>query len=830
MADQSETVTSSDFGGLLRRYRLAAGLSQEALAERARMSVNGIGALERGYRRSPQRETLALLSRALALNGPQHQAFEAAAARRVRLRRRDGRVAIGPWPEPPNETLPFALTSFIGRRKERGEIAALIRQHRLVTITGAGGVGKTQTALHVAAGFGRASSLPVRFVGLARIKDSSLILHAIASAIGVQEVPSRSVMDTLVAYLNNKPLLLVLDNCEHIVAGVAQTVEALLLKCPQIRVLATSREPIAAADERVCLLPSLVPSEAMALFGDRAQGVDPHFALNDKNASAIAEICQRLGGIPLAIELAAAHLYVLSLAALANGLDDSLRILVGGKRTALPRQQTMRATIDWSYDLLSNEERRVFERLSVFAGGCTLASATAVCAADDVPKSSVLELLSSLIKKSLVLADLESNEPRYWMLESFRQYAHTKLVERGEEDATARRHALASLRMAEWFNSGFEFIEATTLRARAGYEQANWRAALQWTLRERHDVKLGQELAGRLAPCFSFFLASARDAIFFGHMEGRRWLAEALSLVDETTPENVVAALQYALARIAGNLREYRAELDNSRIALDHYRAIGDALGIVRTETTFGHALLYLGQRAESKQTLQEAVRLVCTLDDKARFSYACLLRLLAIVDNDVRVARKRINEAIAIHKGLAHENSLPMALLDLSECEQHAGNFELALERAEESLAAAPPGNAFVRCTALYGSSLCLAALNRDEESAERALNALAVAREYRFAIYVAWSLEQVATLAMRRSRGEAQRRSSAYASAARIFGFVDARLAAMGSARLPSAKQSYQRALDKLRAAMGTVALGACMAEGASMTEDQAVEEATT
>lgn len=455
----------SDFGTLLRSYRLAAGLSQEALAERARMSANGIGALERGYRRTPQRETLALLARALALNDPQRQAFEAAATRRVKPRQRIGSVTVGPWPEPAS-ILPLALTSFVGRQAEVNEIAALVRAHRLVTLTGSGGIGKTQTALQVAAGLSRAPNAAVAFVGLAIIDDSSFVAPAIAGALGVQPVPRHPLIETLIAYLNNKTLLLILDNCEHVISDAALIAEMLLLKCPQIRILATGREALTIGGERTYRLPPLTASDAIALFADRAQAIDPHFTLNDRTAPTVGEICRRLGEIPLAIELAAARVDVLSLNSLAANLDDGLRILIGGERTALSRQQTMGATIDWSYKLLSAEERRVFERLSVFVGGCTLAAATEVCVTDGVSEAALLDHLASLIKKSLVLTDLETGEPRYWMLEPFRQYAYAKLAERGEQDAVARRHGVACLRMAEWFNRAFDSEVAPTVRSR----------------------------------------------------------------------------------------------------------------------------------------------------------------------------------------------------------------------------------------------------------------------------------------------------------------------------------------------------------------------------
>ena len=228
-------------------------------------------------------------------------------------------------------------------------------------------------------------------------------------------------------------LLLILDNCEHVVTQAATVADALLANCPRVRILATSREPLRAGGEQVYRIPSLSSGDSIALFSDRARAVDHRFALTDDDAPAVAELCQRLDGIPLAIELAAARVDSLSIAALLERLEARFRVLAGGGRTALPRQQTMRATIDWSYDLLSAREQRVFERLSIFAGGCTLTSAQAVCAGEDVATAEVFDLISSLVDKSMVVAEFDGIEPRYRLLESFRQYAREKLVDRGEE-------------------------------------------------------------------------------------------------------------------------------------------------------------------------------------------------------------------------------------------------------------------------------------------------------------------------------------------------------------------------------------------------------------
>src|SRR5580704_10706568 len=256
MENRARALDSSDFGMLLRQYRLAAGLSQEALAERARVSTQGVSALERGYRRTPQRETLSLLVGALALNDEQREEFEAAAARSVLLGR-GASVTVGPWPDSAIASLPLAMTSFVGREVELDEIAALVRERRMVTVTGAGGVGKTQTALHAATALADADDIPVCFVGFAPIANPALVVAATASTLGVQEMPDRPLLDTLLAYLKNKPLLLILDNCEHVIDEAAMLAGALVTGCPRLRILATSRERLRAAGEHTYRLPSL---------------------------------------------------------------------------------------------------------------------------------------------------------------------------------------------------------------------------------------------------------------------------------------------------------------------------------------------------------------------------------------------------------------------------------------------------------------------------------------------------------------------------------------------------------------------------------------------
>jgi len=836
--NEGRVARPPDFGTLLRRYRLAAELSQEALAERARMSTNGVGALERGYRRTPQRETLALLVSALALNDEQRVEFEAAAAPLRTLRRGDGAaVATGSWSGTGVSNLPLCLTSFVGRDVEIGEVARLVREHRLVTLTGAGGIGKTQMALQVGATLTEIAETSVSFVALAPVGDPSLVVAAIATTLGVQEVPNRPLLETLTAYLRDKTLLLILDNCEHVVTEAANVAASLLAGCRSLRILVTSREPLRTAGERTYRLPSLsVPTPeasrrldaaealsfgAIVLFRDRASAIDNRFTLTDENAPAIAEICRHLDGIPLAIELCAARVNTFPIQVIVKMLDHRFTILTGGERTALPRQRTMRAAIDWSYDLLAAREQRMFERLSVFAGGCTLATANAVCASDDVAQADIIELLSSLVDKSLLVADFDAGEARYSLLESFREYAREKLAARGEADAVARRHALAYLELAERLERACDTEPDVIWRALAQDELDNWHAALQWAVTDRNDVVLGQALVGALHVVWAYFAP----------LEGQRYVASAFELADEKTPIHVLARLGYADGIIAMQHRAYKVQLSSSERAIERFRAAGDPLGVARTQDLAGQALVSLGRLIEAKTLLRQALASARALGNRRLI--ACVLRNLGYassVEGDCDTARNYVAEAVPIYQALGAGLGAALARDDLGECEFRAGNAELAFQLASSALATfrAVNNQRFV-ASILSSLAMYLIALGRYDDAEERACEALALAREQQQDVLVAWTLQHIGAISALRPQISDEDALDAYTQAARIFGFVDARLQAIGSARMYIYEQGHDRAVAGLREAIGADAMTRFMAEGATMTEEQAVEEAS-
>jgi predicted ATPase/transcriptional regulator with XRE-family HTH domain len=459
---EKEQAAGSAFGTLLRRHRVAAGLSQEVLAERARMSTNGISALERGDRRYPYRETVTLLATALGLSPAAAAEFQAAAARPRQPQERTDVEPSRPTVPPlrsvdaiPNN-LPRKLTSFIGREAEIAEITTLLGSHQLVTIVGSGGVGKTRTSLAVAEGVFGAFADGVWLIELAPLSRGDYIPGSVAQALGLTLPADGDLVANLARTLKSKHLLLIFDNCEHLVADVAKVVSLVLNDCHKVKILATSREPLRVRGEATYRMPSLpvppaagsvplsvavtMPNGAVALFGDRARAVDHLFTLTDENAPFVADICRRLDGIPLAIELAAARMTMLSPQQLRDRLSERFRILTGGGRDRLPRHQTLRALIDWSHDLLEEREQRLLRRLGIFANGFTLEAASAVCGCDERDEFEVFDLLASLVEKSLVIADCKGDSVRYRLLESTRVYAAEKLALAGEGDALASRH------------------------------------------------------------------------------------------------------------------------------------------------------------------------------------------------------------------------------------------------------------------------------------------------------------------------------------------------------------------------------------------------------
>ncbi|HEY6602588.1 MAG TPA: winged helix-turn-helix domain-containing protein [Xanthobacteraceae bacterium] len=551
--------------------------------------------------------------------------------------------------------LPQQLTSLIGREADLAEIKARLSTHRLVTLTGSGGVGKTR--LSIEAGRSLLDRYPdgVWLAELAPLNDPQLVTSIIGDVLGVSLNATVGGLDALASALRNKELLLIIDNCEHVIAEAARVAEVLIRNCSRLSILASSRERLAIAGESVIRVPSLSapqPSEALTathagdyaavrLFVERANALGCGFALTDANAAAVASICRRLDGIPLAIELAVPRLKVLPVEQLAGGLDQRFRLLTGGSRTALPRQQTLHALIDWSYGLLSEAEKMLLARLSIFLGGTTLASITAAIAGNDMPREQVGDLLLSLVEKSLVQTDLAGSECRYGLLESTRYYAAEKLsdaqrLRRRHAEHFAARLAQAS---AEW--------ETTPTRewiARYEADVDNLRGALEWAFGPDGDVARGVDLVAH-----SHVLWAELGLI----LEHRRWVNAALEKIGKTTPPDVMAQL---LSWQAGDVRELDdpADYDEAIRAAGLYRKLGEPFHEGRVLLRAGTARLLPDSADEGERLLRKAHALVRPFGTTKTLA-RCLSALASarLFAGDLAEARSLHGQALDVYRDL---------------------------------------------------------------------------------------------------------------------------------------------------------------------------------
>jgi predicted ATPase len=596
--------------------------------------------------------------------------------------------------------VPLQLTSFIGRERELAELTRLLGTTRLLALTGTGGVGKTRLALQLAAGSVERFPEGVWLAELAPLADPAGVATAVAAAVGVREEAGQPLPATLVAALRARRLLLVLDNCEHLLDGCAALVEALLRGCPQVVVLATSREALGIAGERVWRVPSLaLPDgehlsspealaqvEAVRLFVERALAVQPHFALTVQNAPLVAQVCRRLDGIPLALELAAARLRGLSIEHLADRLDQRFRLLTGGSRTALPRQQTLQATVDWSYGLLSAGEQTLFNRLSVFAGGFDLAAAEAVCAAGPIAAEAVLDLLLQLVDRSLVtVEEREGNIERYRLLETLRQYGRERLLAGGEAENLSARHTSYYRALAEEAEFALFGPQPATWIDRLEAEWMNIRQALRWAL----DVGAAQE-GLRLAGALKWYWHQC------GYMaEGLQWLAALLALPEAAARTTARAGALTCMAF----LRRSTRLLDGAQaVGAETQALVAEAVSIAREtgdRPALGFALFPLGDwiaredYPAGRALLEEGLALWSELDFPWGVSGAYnRLGDLAYEQGDTEAAHHWWSEGLRLARQEGNQDGIATQLVDLGMMAYHEGDYATARSQVEEGLA----------------------------------------------------------------------------------------------------------------------------------------------
>jgi len=629
--------------------------------------------------------------------------------------------------------LPQQLTSFIGRTNEVAEVKRLLATTRLLTLTGSGGCGKTRLATQVAADLLESYPDGVWLVELASLSDPALVPQAVATVLGLKDEPGMSRTQTLVEHLKSRHPLLVLDNAEHLLTACTQVVDCVLRQCPKAAVLVSSREALGIGGERIYRVPSLslpdanrsvtsddiVQSEAGQLIIERVLDHLPQFTVTDQNALALASICYRLDGIPLAIELAAARLKSMSVQEVNERLDQRFRLLTGGSRTALPRQQTLRSLIDWSYDLLDQSEQILFCRLAVFAGGWSLEAAERVCSDEKVDAADALDLLTSLIEKSLVTAEDSNGATRYRLLETVRQYARDRLLERGGGERWRDRHLAYFLALTEEAEPKLNGAEQGNWLKRLETEHDNVRSALTWAAGA--DALSGMRLA---SACWRFWLIRgyAREGLSWlsemlaaapnrqpgaqrakalinagtmaktlcDYSQARTLYEEGLSISRELGDRRRVAAALGNLGMIACEQGAYSTAIARHEESLAIWRELGDRIGIARDLLSLGNVAASQGEEPAASSLYEQSLAIKRDLGDQR--GIAIVLNNLGIVAsnyrNDYAAARSLHEEALAIRRELGDRWGIAHSLCNLGIVAYDYGDRPSSRALLAESLA----------------------------------------------------------------------------------------------------------------------------------------------
>ncbi len=575
--------------------------------------------------------------------------------------------------------LPVRLTPLVGRDTELSEVTRALAGSRMLTLTGPGGTGKTRLALAVAGE--TAGRDEVAWVELGPVDNPDIVGSAVAGRLGVPETPGQdaagAIAGHVLAQFADRPLLVVLDNCEHLAGAVAGLAERMLAECPSLSVLATSREPLGVEGERSWPVPPLDAADAVRLFEERARLVAPAFHVTDANRAEVADVCAKLDRLPLAIELAAARMRILSVRQLAERLDDVFGVLTGGARSAPARHQALRATLDWSHDLLAADERAVFRRLAVFSGGFTLAAAEKVAGFGDIAPVHVLDLLARLADKSLLRVEHE----RYHLLATIHEYAREQLASSGDADQARRAHLACYTEFAEDAGPALEQATAAELEAgldRLEAERANLRAASDFA-RQSGDAVAALRIAGQLG----------RYAYLRGHyQEIRQWMDLAVT-AGTSAPEGLRARALLGSGRLAYLQCDYEPAVRRLDAALLLYRSLGDASGIASCLQALGSVAREQGRYARSAQLHSEARELArACADDRAEASARGYLGFVSWLQGDFQVATSECTAALAMFRVLGDVEGTAWSLISLGVVARYQGDYPAAESLLRESLA----------------------------------------------------------------------------------------------------------------------------------------------
>jgi predicted ATPase/DNA-binding XRE family transcriptional regulator len=792
-------------GDLLRTFRTAAFLSQEALAERSRLSARTVGDIETGAARTPRLVTVMLLAEALGLSADD----------RARLLNAARKPAARSAEESPPGARTLRAPTLVGRDADVAHLRALLARDgvRLVTLIGPAGVGKTSLATQVALERAGTFEHGVAIAELAPLADGSLVPRAVAHALGIREYGDTTAGEAVIGYLRDRNVLLVLDTLEHLTPA-ASWIGALLAQTTRLTILATSREPLHLRAEHVYPVRPLESRAAVALFVQRAQMVKPDFDVTAANASAVDTIVDHLEGLPLAIELAAPRLLLLPPKALAARLERRLPLLGDGASDRPERQQTMRGAIAWSYDLLSVEEQRTFRRLAVLQGGGTFDAAAAVAAADDAEPSILMRLAPLVDKNMLALVEDAAGEPRVAMLEMLREYAHERLVEYGELDEVERCHAEYVLAFAERAHRELSGAEQRGWLARFELEHANIEAALEWAARTA-AVAFGFQLLGAV---WRFWWLIGRLT------EGRAWVQRFLAL-RAATPAEVPDALYAAVLRADVVLLSALGNFDEALVSCEEaialQRTLPNEAGLAASLTSLGIIFQFRGEYDRAQSVHAEALGIRRNLGDDAGVATSLSnLASVAFSNNDLARTAALGEESVAIYRRLGHESGLAHALTKIG----LAATGERDYDRAEEI---------FQECLRMQrkvgnAGSVHYSLMNLGAVAHKRGNHELALERYHEALDLLEVTPNKSSLAKILEDLGLAIAAAGDPARGARLLGAGDALRRTIRSPVFPSERAEYEADVAKVRGLLGDAAFDVQWRIGASVTLERALEEA--
>lgn len=706
--DERSSGSRQRFGVVLRRYRALAGMSQEALAQQAGLSRRGIADLERGARNSPYPDTARRLADALKLSSVNRDEFMAAC-------RRDTSGSSVRY------SLPIELSPIVGRQTELAELAGLASTSRLLTLTGPAGVGKTRLALELAAELEPSYRDGAVLVDLAPVADDSIVAATVAATLGLIPAPGQTASERVREHVHSRQLALVLDNCEHLLTACAELVDGLLRDAAGLRILATSREPMRIHGETVWVVRPLNKSDAVALLSRQAQAAGAADFTRDE-ADIVSQVCGRLEGLPLAIELAAAHIPALGVTQVAELLADRLDFLARGRRDAPPRHRTLRAALDWSFALLDTTEQRVMSRLASFSGGWNLDAARDVCAYGDISRAAVVTALEGLIEKSVVAVEDAAGERRYRFLETIREYAAERLADAVDAATVGDRHAQHFVDLAEAGASTRLGIRYPSEVGRLRLETANLRGALRWLLQgERLDA--GLELCQALS---GFWLSQG----FL--LEGEEWFGRFLDRAGRR-PSPAVAAGLYSWGRLA----EYRGDLDQALELIERSRSmsstIDDKTVWSRACCGLGDLVLHHSKYAEALELYQSAAETADSAGSEPERAQAMLgLARVTGLMGDPQQSMSWLEQALILERHLGDRWGVAYVLNEMGLQARRAGRLDEALTVLEEShVLWRQSGTRMGERAGVMNLALVTLELGRVERAAELARNSLELSQE---------------------------------------------------------------------------------------------------